>query len=554
VKTNPVRRRSAVVSLVALVGLVLSAGFAASPALASPTPLTLTVCNHGCDFRAIAPAIAAAPAGATIQVGPGNFAGGLVIDKNLTLAGQGASRTTISGGGPVVTIGGFLAATEPTVAIRGVTITGGITHASPGRTDEALGGGIFIVPSANWAAGATVTVADSVITGNIATPLATSPNGPPCPDGVCPFGQGGGGGIDSWGHLTVTRTTVSGNVAGAGPGLASDSDGGGIYVQQGSLAISASTVTRNRSVALAPDGRFAEGAGIMVDSTGTAGTPALSFSMSSTSVTGNVATLTNTLPSFAGGDQLEMNANAGGVHVGDDVPTTITSSEVVGNSASAVDPDGEPIGVDAGINIGDSPFTMTGSRVDDNTAITVSATSADVGAAGSALEMDGASTVSNSSISNNVSRSTSASGIAATGGAIAVLNFTNDTAPVTIQGSRIDGNITESFTSSGSAIAQGSGIFNNGLLTLKDDQLTGNVARAIGPNATAQGGAIWNGIELSGPPVELTITGSTITGNSVTGSAGASLAGGGLYTTLPVTITASRIAFNSPDQCSGTTC
>src|SRR5919201_100111 len=66
---------------------------------------TLTVCPSGCTFSQIAPAIAAASPGDTIQVAPGTYNGGFIIDKNLSLIGAGARATSIKGGGPIITIG-----------------------------------------------------------------------------------------------------------------------------------------------------------------------------------------------------------------------------------------------------------------------------------------------------------------------------------------------------------------------------------------------------------------------------------------------------------------
>ena len=104
-----------------------------------------------------------------------------------------------------------------------------------------------------------MTISDSVITGNRAAPVRTLPFGRPCPDGhPCPIAWALGGGIDSWGLLTLVNTKVSDNTTGATaglPGIASDSDGAGIFSTQGSLTVTGSTVSGNRSIAAEPNGQ-----------------------------------------------------------------------------------------------------------------------------------------------------------------------------------------------------------------------------------------------------------------------------------------------------------
>ncbi len=107
---------------------------------------TLHVCKSGCPYREIAPAIAAARNGDTITIGPGLYRGGITVDVSVRLAGAGPGRTVIRGGGHVLTIGAFGAAHEPTVAISGVTITGGIARSSPVSQP-------FTGKSGVWAAG-----------------------------------------------------------------------------------------------------------------------------------------------------------------------------------------------------------------------------------------------------------------------------------------------------------------------------------------------------------------------------------------------------------------
>ena len=83
---------------------------------AQASAATLNVCPSGCPYTQLAPALGAAHDGDTIRLGPGTYDGGVTIDVSVKLAGAGAGRTIISGGGPVLTIGEFGASTEPIVS------------------------------------------------------------------------------------------------------------------------------------------------------------------------------------------------------------------------------------------------------------------------------------------------------------------------------------------------------------------------------------------------------------------------------------------------------
>src|SRR5262245_24970962 len=192
-----------------------------------------------------------------------DFAGGVSIEKSVNLVGAGAKTTTIGGGGPVRTIGKFLGPSELTVTISGVTITGGVTTSSPLSTEWAgaenviaLGGGIAIEPRADYSTGATVTIRDSIISGNRAAASETVPStNATCPSGPCPFAWAKGGGIDNWGRLTLNNTVVSDNTA---AGVASDANGGGVNNWwPATLTLTNSKVTGNRAIASVPNGRFA---------------------------------------------------------------------------------------------------------------------------------------------------------------------------------------------------------------------------------------------------------------------------------------------------------
>jgi len=544
--------RTTATAAIALASFLLApAWIAVAPASAA----TLDVCPHGCAYSQVAAAVAAAGNGDTVNVAPGTYQGGFTISKDLTLNGAGARQTTISGGGPVITVGVYNAASEPTVGISGFTITGGDTHSAFGESNLALGGGVWVPPAADNGTGATLTITGSVITGNAVAPTTAVDAGFSCgPTGDCQFAQAGGGGIDSWGDVTLEDTIVNNNEA-AGA-VTSDADGAGIYSQEGALTVDRSVIIDNQAIATIPNGRFAEGAGIMFDTTFSAPActlpqPTCTLVIRDSVVSDNASTVTSSLPSFGQGQLISIGANAGGVHVGDDIPTTVRNTAIDANSATATDLEGEPSAIDAGMILGDSPLTMQNVNIDNNRTITTSATTADVGSNGNAIELDGPGTISDTKIDDNVATSTSPDGAAATDGGLAVLNFTGDPKLVTVENSVISGNITQAHSSTGSASVLGGAVFNNSLLLMRNVRISGNAGRADGPTGVAQGGGIWNGVDASGPPVQLTLENTSVTNNVLTGTPGIRLQGGGLFTTSPVALTNTTIERNQPDQCVG---
>src|SRR4051812_16209305 len=126
-----------------------------------------TLCVGGAKcFAQLQPAVDAAHDGDTIRIGPGTFAGGVTIDVSVDVRGAGMSATIITGGGPVLTIGEEQAATEPTVSLRGMTITGGVNDSFPDHA-VAQGGGVRIPQGAVLqTGGATVTIRNTIVTGN----------------------------------------------------------------------------------------------------------------------------------------------------------------------------------------------------------------------------------------------------------------------------------------------------------------------------------------------------------------------------------------------------
>jgi hypothetical protein len=513
-----------------LATLALSAVLAGSGAgrtLAAPVCVSG---GHGC-YSTIQAAVDAAAAGDRITVAPGTYAGGVVIGKSIELTGAGAAATVISGGGPVLTIPSPSASGQPTVSIARVTIRDGDNASDP---TFVVGGGVLIPPAPGGATGATVTISDSVITGNRAAPRVAAPVGPPCPGGPCGFARGDGGGIANWGILTLLRTTVSKNLAG-GP-VASDSHGGGIWsAGVGTLTLKNSAITGNESAVTPPNGRFAIGGGVYIQDGG-------GLTVVNSAVTGNTVSLRSLL-----GGGLEMIANGGGIHVGDGSIATIDNTRIDGNTLLVDDRAGQPSGFDAGMIVGLSTLTLRNSTVSDNRVIAYVAATDVNGASGSALEFAGATTIDNTRVSGNSTVVTSTSGNAAALGAISAFGQERSV----ISNSAIDGNTVSASTATGAATVQGAGVANNGLLELRNVRVTRNTAIARGPSGFAEGAGIWNGVLFNPPPVQLVLVNTRVAQNTIAATPPISIQGAGLFTQFPVTLTNSRIAENAPDDCAG---
>ena len=508
---------------------------------------SLCVGGSGC-YASVQAAVDAAHDGATIHLNPGTYAGGVTVPISVKLIGAGAATTRIKGGGPVLTIGTYGADTEPTVSIKGLTITGGVTRSSAQSSDwvgesgvVALGGGIEIPPNADYSGGATVTIQDSMIIGNRAAPSTTAPVGPPCPDGPCPFALASGGGIDSWGTLTLVRTTVSNNRVGAASGLsdlASDAEGAGIRSWIGPLSIRSSRISGNRASAVAPNGRFADSGGIFVN--------AGAFEMDHSSVNGNSVSLAAALPG-----SVDLGAQAGGIHLADDAgPATITDSSISGNTLTMTNSVGPADAFSGGLHVdwGVQPFAMTDSVIANNkvSVRTLAGSTGDASGDSGAGELHGTfegtrftgNTVSIGSVAGNA--------YALAGAAI----FTGVISHGTVAGNTI----TASSPSGEAWIGGGALVADEGGITLRQTSVRDNMLRVSGhASATAQGGGIFDSPIPDGPPGgPLTLDHSRVTGNLLTGSTGATLQGGGIYASgVPVTITSSVVSHNRPDQCVG---
>ncbi len=540
-------KRLVLLVLVAAVGMAY-AGVGESAAKAD----TLCVGGPHCSVT-IQAAVNLAQNGDTIRIGRGTFAGGVTIDRSISLVGTAARTTTISGGGPVLTIGS--PSTSPAVTLADLTISGGDTTTDPQTpncgpdvptcgpgytTATALGGGIEAFQ------GTRVTILDSTITGNRAAPVRSVPSVKAvCPGDVpCPASFGDAAGIDDWGTMALIGTTVGNNHASA-----TQSDGGGIAVESGaSLSLEASRVTGNSASATAPAGRFAAGGGIFVDGGG-------SLTVDRSSINANMSSLANSIPTPYP-DQVgatdDESAETGGVFLSDGSTATIHDSTLDGNTVVANTPRGQAIAADAALcACGDVPLTIAHSQVDGNT-LTENVFSSDAnGPSGpSALEADANATITNTRIAGNTATVTAPMSDAAAIGAVGF--FFGGTVTPTMTNSAITDNRSIANAPRGSATVQGAGITNNGPLVLINDRISGNTASANAQSGFAQGAGIWNGLLFGGSTSPLTLQNTSVTGNALSGGPGIALHGAGIYTLgFPITLTDSVVSRNSPDQCDG---
>jgi hypothetical protein len=509
----------------------------------------------GC-YTTLQAAVDAAHDGDTILIGPGTFAGGVTIDKSVKLVGAGSGRTTISGGGPVLTVGTFGAANEPTVTIDRVKITGGVSRSSPVSTPFsghegvfAAGGGVEIPPAADFAVGAAVTITNTVVTGNRVAPTETvpSPSGARCPSGPCPFARAVGGGIDNWGTLTLTNSAVSNNSVGTVAGVsdvASDAEGAGIHSTIGALTISNSVISGNRASTSAPNGRFADSGALFL----AGGT----LTMSNSSVTNNSATLAAAFPS-----SVNVGVHAGAMHFSQNAQAaTVTNTTISGNAATMTNSVGDSFAdsaalhTDIDVSVNDQLVMLSNDVIANNqvTSTTVGGSSGNADGSSGAGEISG--TLNNIRLTGNTVDVRSATGSASGEGG--GTHFDGGT----ITNSLVTDNHVHVSSPLGEVAARGGGVDAAVGATLRNTTVSGNTVDASGKSGTVRGGGVFDAAFPDGPDGApggpLVLQNSTLTGNALTGSTSLILHGGGLYLeNEPLTFANSVIANNSPDQCFG---
>jgi hypothetical protein len=459
-------------------------------------------------------ALTAAQDGDTITIAAGTFAGGVTIDKSVAIKGAGSRATTIKGGGPVLTIFRATAPEKLSVSIDGVTITGGVNNSQP---DSAVtfGGGIWIptsqLPDPPFnGTGATVAITNSVITGNIVRSDAAIPGDVFC--GPLPCGFNSGGGIDNGGVLTLTNVRVTNNVAGStagSPTLASGAFAGGIFSRfAATLAIRNSVISGNHAIATAPNGQVASTGGIGSDG---------ALSIESSAITDNTAELSGNLGSI-----VEQTALAGGLHVSGEAPhptVTVRNTLISGNRATAIGSSVDQVVVAfAGGVLAEAPLLMERTAVRGNE-VRATATTADAVADGGGIEVDAAVTIRDSLVMQNAVIAQAAHGALALGGGIA------DAGSLTLERTLVQGNRVSA---------------------------TGTTSPLVfGVDSGAFGGGIWVG-SFGGPDTpQLATTDTAIIANRASASPTFKSLGGGLFTDVPVSLTRTLIAANSPDQCFG---
>jgi hypothetical protein len=466
----------------------------------------------GC-FAQIQPAIAAANDGDTITVAAGTYAGGITIDKSIRLQGAGPTRTVINGGGPVITIGRETNPAGMTVSLDGVTITGGVNDAQP-NNEVTFGGGVLITvsqldqPPFNGI-GATVSISNSVITGNTVTSHSFIPPGF-CGPRACGFNEGGG--IDNGGALTLTNVSVTNNIAGSSaavPSAASDAGSGGIDNRFASTlvvhncVVSGNHVTVNSSIA-----NSASAGGI--------GSPG-QLDIEDSAITNNTVEYTGSM------DFESQSGFAGGLIIEQEgffphADAIVRNTQISGNHVSAVNtnPNSTPAGYAGGVG-------SFSSALFDHVAVTDNSVdmrgAGYAGGDGGGMEIDSPVTMRDSLVARNTLSVQAPLGAIAFGGGIAMFG-----ADLTLERTVVVANTVSAVGAAG--------------------------PMPFGGVASAFGGGISNGAPGI-PAATLTLTDSVINANRLSGSAGLPLQGGGIYTTNGLNRTRTVIAGNKPDDCFG---
>jgi predicted outer membrane repeat protein len=274
--------------------------------------------------------------------------GELLIAKNLTIAGPGASIVTVSGNHASRV---FDITVPVTVAIAGLTITDGMANGN--------GSGIYN-------SSGTVTVTASTLSGNSGASF-------------------GGGIFNDFGTVTVTASTLSGNSAfgvGVGGGV-----GGGIYNSSGTVTVTASTLSGNSARGI---GGIFNGGTLTVTASTLSGNYGGGIANTSGMVTVTASTLTGNSSSAIG--------NSSGT-------VTVTASTLSYNQYSGILNESGTVTVTASTLSGNSGASLGGGISNDFGTVTVTASTLSGNSTGTdgggIFNYGGSLTVSDSTLSGN---------------------------------------------------------------------------------------------------------------------------------------------------------
>ena len=525
-------RRLAAIGLAATAAALISATTAVAP-----PPSCSVVNGSGPSTGDLAGAIAAATAGDTLKVS-GTCIGNFVVDKDLTLSGQG-KNATLNGGGTGTT----LLIQSGSATVRSLTITGGL---GSGLGPDAAGG-ITVAPDAaldlqrsrvvnnhsELLAGGIATAGDLNLTDTVVSGNTTTLAG----GGILAIDLGA-----SRPAITLLRSSVrnnsavglTGNVLGIdlGGGIA-----GGIGNVGGDITLTKSSVTGNTAAAGSHvDVESLDGASrsiatpsatVTVPSTGT-GAGAL--------LVDHFVQLTNSIAAAWGPSGAAPAGAAPASITPADIQNAVSGFEAAMSAnpdpnAASFSPTG-PIGV--GIGIGGGIVNIIGLTTLDHSSVSSNVASGDVagestlgaaiGVGGGIVNVFGGTAVNTGTIGSNVARGTvhNGIGIASGGGSFTFFGGTEGQ-KLTVSNNRAIANIP----GWGLSVSIGGGLVQagpNGVL-LDKSAVTGNVASAAG-SRNALGLAAAGGI--ASVATDTTLTNSTVKSNVARGNRNGGSVGGGI--------------------------
>lgn len=334
------RRRRVVAMLIVALAATAGAGAAPVSVSAATPPCKVVNVRTGASTAKLQVALDKAAAGDTLRItgtckGSFTVGSGYAKSRKLTLV-KGATSADLQGTG-----GSVLKVVGGTIALTGLRITGGdgVGCSTYGGTpDVACGGGI-------WNA-AKLTLTKVIVTGNRAGQTEAS------------FRLGGGIYNDGTGVLRLVRSTVSGNLAAQGGGIANNGGtvtivrstvaantasiadgaarGAGIY-SYGTLSLDRSTVRGNEAnsgVEASGAGIYAWGSGVTIKilrSTVSGNTASGSGSVFGAGVYGTDGSTVKVIRSTISDNHADGNGQGGGIY--SDATLSITASTISGNTA-----------------------------------------------------------------------------------------------------------------------------------------------------------------------------------------------------------------------------